>query len=556
MKSFLSFTFGLPLIACTTLHGASYTKTNGSIVDPILDNLGAAHPYCGSNLDENLTRSFASLSNADLEDADLRFALLTNVDLSNADLGNADLRFAVLTNVNLTGVDLAGADLNSAELDGVNLAGADLSDVDLGSAILTGAQGQLAASTNLSVPAGYVLHNQYLVGPGAILTGADLSGIDVDGIDLSGADLTGATLTGVEGELAGSTNLTLPQGYGVVNDLIVGPGANLSQALLSGADLQGVDLSGADLTFALLNDTNLADVDFSGATMTFALLNNATLGGADLSTADLGSAGLTGVQGQLSAAAGVSLPAGYFVAGNHLVGPGVNLANANLAGVSLNGVNLDGVNLSGADLSGASVETVGLDGANLAGANLSGATFNNADLSNATVSGALLTNADLGNANAADANFVGADLSGADLGNVTLTSAVFTGARYNESTTFPGGADPLALGMILNSLDTDGDGVADFVELAFGGDPNDGTDAHLVATAVAEREEKFTEEQILDLRVGGVMLQRDGANFTLNYSIEESEDLLTWTPFAEQPGPFVFAPGDADKKFVHITIEE
>ena len=547
---------GILVVSHPVLFAASYTKNDGSVVNPILDTNAAVHPYIGSNLDENVSVTNADLSTADLEDADLAFAILTGVDLSNADLGSADLRFALLGNGDLSGADLASANLNSADLTGVSLAGADLSDADLGSAVLTGVSGQLGSTTNLSLPVAYKLHNSHIIGPGVDLGGADLTGIDVDGMDLSHVNLTGATLSGVEGQLTNATNLTLPNGYIIVNNTIVGPGANLNSAVLSGANLQGMDLSGVDLSVAFLDGVDLTGANLSGATMTFALLNNSVVTNADLSGADLSSASLTGLKGQLAASVGVSLPTGYVAAGNHIIGPGVNLMNATLPGVTLTGLDLGGVNLSGADLSGAILDTIDLDGANLGGADLSGASFPDGSLVNATLSGANLANADLGNAIASGANFAGADLQGADLEIATLGGAVFTGARYNENTQFASGTDPLALGMILITVDTDGDGVADFVELAFGGDPVDGTDAHVSVTAVEEREEKFTAEQILDLRVGGVMLQRDGANFTLNYTIEESEDLINWTPFPDQPGPFVFAPGDADKKFVHITVEE
>ena len=61
----------------------------------------------------------AIASGADLSNADLRGA-----DLSNADLRDADLRGADLSNADLRGADLRGADLSNADLRDAELASA------------------------------------------------------------------------------------------------------------------------------------------------------------------------------------------------------------------------------------------------------------------------------------------------------------------------------------------------------------------------------------------------------------------------------------------------
>ena len=65
-------------------------------------------------------------SRANLSNADLRDANLSNADLSNADLFGANLRCA-----NLSNADLRGANLSNADLCGANLRGANLSNADL-----------------------------------------------------------------------------------------------------------------------------------------------------------------------------------------------------------------------------------------------------------------------------------------------------------------------------------------------------------------------------------------------------------------------------------------
>ncbi len=101
----------------------------------------------GANLSE------ADLSGADLSEADLSEAYLSGANLSGADLSEADLRGAYLSGANLRRANLRGANLSEADLRGADLRGANLSEADLRGAYLRGA--------NLR---------------GAKLSGADLSG--------------------------------------------------------------------------------------------------------------------------------------------------------------------------------------------------------------------------------------------------------------------------------------------------------------------------------------------------------------------------------------------
>ena len=88
-----------------TLSHASYEKTDGTIVDPILDTSGNVLDYDGPNLkagadvpsDANLTG--ADLTGANLRRADLRYVKLHGATLTDADLTGANLLFADLTGV-------------------------------------------------------------------------------------------------------------------------------------------------------------------------------------------------------------------------------------------------------------------------------------------------------------------------------------------------------------------------------------------------------------------------------------------------------------------------
>jgi len=182
-----------------TLSHASYQKTDGTIVDPILDTSGNVLDYDGPNLKA---------------DANLSGALLNNADLSDANLTNA-----TLTGANLGGAELSGADLTSATLTNATLSGATLTDTTLTNV----KSGGITGDGSTTLPTVWQLIDGYLIGPAADLTDADLSGADLisavlPGANLTDADLSGATLTGV-----------------------------LNGATLTNATLMGADLSSATL---------------------------------------------------------------------------------------------------------------------------------------------------------------------------------------------------------------------------------------------------------------------------------------------------------------------
>jgi len=81
--------FALLVIFVTLLSGsmaqaASYEKTDGTIVDPIMDTGGSPHSYSGNNLEPNANLTYANLSMADLTDANLNGATLTSATLTGA----------------------------------------------------------------------------------------------------------------------------------------------------------------------------------------------------------------------------------------------------------------------------------------------------------------------------------------------------------------------------------------------------------------------------------------------------------------------------------------
>ncbi|WP_125523621.1 pentapeptide repeat-containing protein [Streptomyces sp. WAC 05379] len=154
----------------TNLTGAYLTSAN--LTGAFLKGVNLRHADLGVDLKRdkpgaNLTD--AVLWRADLTQANLTGANLTFADLLFTDLTDADLMSANLTGADLSLADLSDSDLTQADLSGADLDAADLSDSDLTQADLSGA--------NLS---------------GADLSGANLTRADLRGANLDGADLTGA----------------------------------------------------------------------------------------------------------------------------------------------------------------------------------------------------------------------------------------------------------------------------------------------------------------------------------------------------------------------------
>ena len=113
---------------------------------------------------------------------------------------------------------------------------------------------------------------RYDVPEGTAPVRADLTGAVLYGADLRGADLRGAVLYG----------------------------ADLTGAYLTGADLRDADLYGADLSGAILRVAVLYGADLRGAVMREADLYGAILRGADLSeTTGIASIGPVGRHGRI-----------------------------------------------------------------------------------------------------------------------------------------------------------------------------------------------------------------------------------------------------------------
>jgi uncharacterized protein YjbI with pentapeptide repeats len=217
----------------------------------------------------DLTR--ASLHQANLGEANFRWADLTQANLNQAELTQATFRWADLTQANLSEANLTEANLSAANLSQTNLSAANLAEADLRDANLTLANLSRAdlSKANLSGQDR----------SGVILVGADLKDANLSGANLSGADLTRADLSRVNLSEADLSNTDLSR-------------ANLSRVDLSKTDLRGTNLSGTDLRRANLTGADLSGTDLHGTDLREATLIRANLNGANLTGANLTGANL------------------------------------------------------------------------------------------------------------------------------------------------------------------------------------------------------------------------------------------------------------------------
>lgn len=297
-----------------------------------------------------------------LESVDLASKNMTGASLRSASLRKADLSSSDFRGASIVGANLDYADLSNARFDDVWLQNSDLSNSKLDNTNLSQARldGMRACSIQgvPVLPEGYSVISGNIVGPNLSLVycdfrnanfnGVNLSYADLSNANLAGADLSGANLTGVRaaGGLSGDkAPKALPPGWQIVNSVLVGPHADLTDRLLN-ANLGNLDLSSAVLKGAQIRDSS----GMVKLPKTWRIFNGVGVGpGADLSGAELNGANLSevdlrGVKGRLSTKTKtLTLPVGWQLKQGYLIGPGADLTGAYLNGADLSSVDLRGI---------------------------------------------------------------------------------------------------------------------------------------------------------------------------------------------------------------------
>ena len=284
--------------------------------------------------------SFSDFSGIDFSNTSFKNSILFSVNLSNANLSDADLSNADLTNANLNGADLSGAVLDGTVLNGADFTGVNIAAIGTKGPI----QGSPIIPDEWMVLYGYF--KEIIVEPGA-----DLSNVNIKKYDFAGVK---------SGPLDGSAPSSLPAGYKFVSgnneQWIIGPGVDLSGADLSGVDFSGVKTgplvgsapSSLPYGYEFVSGTNDQFIIGPGVH-----LSGVDLHGIDFSNLDLTTVILSGAKTWPLLGTAPSLPSGYtFVSGTYekgIIGPGVDLSDVDLTGVIFSGADLSGADLSNID---------------------------------------------------------------------------------------------------------------------------------------------------------------------------------------------------------------
>lgn len=330
-----------------TPHFMGMDLTNYDFPGAGWDNLQKAD-FTGATLKQ------ANFGKADLPSVDLTGAIFINADLTNANLTNANLTGANLTGANLMGANLTGATLTGANLTGADFTNATFTNIQSGGVIVD----QTAPNPNPKLPTtDWHIIAQYLVGPGANLTGATLSGAPLTNFNLAGT--------------------------------------NFTNAQLDNAQLNGATLTNAIFTGAHMSNTRLEDAKLSG------VISGQIKGGPS-------GYGRGGIKPNFGGAA-----QDWWGWGGYLIGPGANLTNAELVckdalfdkvtevepgeyGVTFSqngGFRIGAYNLQGVIFKGATLTNVAFKGTDLSQADFSGAVFTDCSFDSVTLTGTIFQGA-------------------------------------------------------------------------------------------------------------------------------------------------------------------
>ena len=359
--------------------------------------------------------SNTELSNVDFTgstfstNVDFTGSILENVDLSNINLRMADFSKSTFVRVGGIGVDcplllpqdwtcmgnvLLGpnAILSYATLDNLNLSGVDLSD-----AILDGVRGVNLEQCPSALPSEWYCINKNLVGPGANLQSANLTGMDLSNLNLSGVELTN---TNLEHSNLSGTDLTDCVSY-------------------SGLLLFGADLSDTNFSNCYIQSSNLEAVDFKNADLSYAYMNIVDLTNAKLSDANLFRLTARNVDCPLN------LPGNWRCLSGLLFGPSVQINSHTFSSQ---------VDWRYVNLSNSIIEYGSFTSTNFGGSVFDGANFTLSYFQHASLVGTTFINAELNGVRFDSANLTYSDFSGALIDSVNFLNANLTGATFSGTT--------------------------------------------------------------------------------------------------------------------------
>ena len=229
----------------------------------------------------------ASLINSNLEEADLTETLMRGADLSGANLAfcnlaRADLTSAALKSANLGDADLTGAKLTGADLSRACLDRAVFEDAEIHLATMTGVSAREAMFVNANLTGSSLKSGQF---EQADFSGAMLERVNFDGADLKQSTFVGAHAPGVSMVNADLTGLRASGGVNFSGARFTG--ASAGESNWEGADLTDADLSGVEMEGAYFGSANLVRASLYAANMKFTRFPKADLSDANLTRMNL-----------------------------------------------------------------------------------------------------------------------------------------------------------------------------------------------------------------------------------------------------------------------------
>jgi len=243
----------------------------------------------------------ATMKSCKLVRANLKQAIMDNVDLANADLSGADLSGASLKDAVLIGAKTDAMRTEQADMTGV------LTDKAVGQAVTELPYGDMLRDHALWVDTmgkegkpsrfdkadlralGQIrgLNLTALSAKGAVFYGLDMQNVQLQGAHLEEADLRNCNLKGADLRGVRMARARLD-------------GANLEGARLGALQIDNTRVLPADLREAKLRNVNLADADLKLARLDGADLSRANIEGASMKLEALAGVTCAGVRGRLA----------------------------------------------------------------------------------------------------------------------------------------------------------------------------------------------------------------------------------------------------------------
>lgn len=364
---------------------------------------------CLINLDD------ADLSNADLQQVNLKCSRLRKTILSGVDLSDAKLINAQLQDVNLVGSTLLRAKMEGARLYNCDLRNTQLLDSNLSRARikrcrfgtekdyeysdLSGVVFEYAVLWNVLFHHANLRQAQFKDSRlrGVTFRLADLNNVDFNGSKLVDVDFTGADINGVyfnNTKLDERTLQTLPNKWQIAWEILNKP---MARRQLFGADFEAIRLENAFFEQANLENATFRNADLRNSSFVGANLQKADFGGTNLTDVNLDGADLRWVNWYQTVLSPEQLSSKYRQIWEVVNNQPVLIDDApDLFGLSTveqnSPLNLLGKNLSEANLNGANLSYANLGRSNLRFSDLSRAILNEANLTRVNLEGASLPN--------------------------------------------------------------------------------------------------------------------------------------------------------------------